>query len=183
MRHEAAIYLDQFGFQAQHACGRVLNVGCNSDGANIGLRPGAVNLDVLPVDPVTREKLPVHVLADGRHLPFAAAFDSVVVGELLEHMERADAVRTLCEARRVLKPGGRVVITMPHDGRRESPGNAEPPIKAGQEFYAPGVRAYHYRLIGRPELLSWIAESGLEPQLVARIHYVWGEKGTGVVAS
>jgi len=179
------IYRDQFSYQRLYSRGKILNVGSNTDGAGLAAM-GAVNLDLRLVDHVTHEAMPVHVLADGRALPFSGAFDSVVLGEILEHMEHAEAVLTLREALRALKPGGRVVITMPHDQRRDD-GRLEAPAGDAQYYVRPqnghgGIFAYHYRSIGWPELAGWIAEAGLTVQERSRIHYVWGEHGSGVVA-
>ena len=179
MMHETTIYRDQFIFQRTHSVGAILNVGSNTDGARLA-QIGAINLDLREVDHVTGKHMPVHVLADARALPFRERFDSVVLGEILEHMERPDAVAALTEARRALKPGGRVVITMPHDKRRDA-GTLETP-EGEAKFYAPGIYAYHYRSISKAELLAWIAEAGLVATSWARIHYVWGEVGSGVVA-
>lgn len=172
------IYRDQFTFQRTYAQGKVLNVGSNTDGAGLGSR-GGINVDLRTVDHVTGKTMPVHVLADARVLPFRKAFDSVVLGEILEHMEHDDAVAALEQARLSLKPGGRVVVTMPHDKRRDA-GTLETPEGEAQ-FYAPGIFAYHYRSISKGELFSWMAEAGFTPKLWARIHYVWGEVGSGVV--
>lgn len=49
-------------------------------------------------------------------LPFAdASFDAVWASEVLEHV--ADTARWLSEARRVLAPGGRMLLTTPYHGR------------------------------------------------------------------
>lgn len=177
------IYQDQFFYQREHSDGAILNVGSNTDGAQLGSgknSKGAVNLDLYDQDPVTKEPLPVHVVADARELPenLYGGFDTVVLGELLEHMERPDAVQTLKQAMLALKPGGRIVITMPHDHRRDAGDVAEPEHK----FYAPGVFAYHHRSISWAELFGWIAEAGLQVVERSRIRYVWGEWGSGVVA-
>ena len=49
---------------------------------------------------------------DGRHLPFAdQSFDSIFASEVLEHVFEPDAV--LNELSRVLRPGGRMLLTVP----------------------------------------------------------------------
>jgi SAM-dependent methyltransferase len=51
---------------------------------------------------------------DGYELPFAAAsFEVVLLIAVLEHTREPE--RMLAEAKRVLKPGGRVVIVVPND--------------------------------------------------------------------
>jgi 2-polyprenyl-3-methyl-5-hydroxy-6-metoxy-1,4-benzoquinol methylase len=155
-------------------------VGSNTDGARLAADFGAINVDLRRTDHVTGQPMPVSLLADARALPFAGAFDTVILGEILEHMEHVDAVRSLRQAARAIHDRGRVVVTMPHDGRRDS-GELETP--AGEkQFYAPGIYAYHYRSISRLELLGWIREAGLACETIARIVYVWGEQGSGIVA-
>lgn len=58
--------------------------------------------------------LPVHLeVADACHLPFTdASIDVVVCTEVLEHLP--DPLVALCEIRRVLRPGGRTVVSVPH---------------------------------------------------------------------
>ena len=47
----------------------------------------------------------------GEHLPFAGGtFDTVIIGNVLDHVYEPD--RTLNEARRILKPGGRLIVWM-----------------------------------------------------------------------
>lgn len=176
MIHEDFIYGDQFGFQRKHSVGRILNVGCNTDGGNLRSM-GAINVDLGTLDNL-KQPMPVQVIADARALPFRAKFDTVVLGEILEHMEHANAVQTLREAAAALGPGGRVVITMPHDVRRENDALEIPEL----EFYTEGVYAYHYRCIPWEELAAWMDEAGLRPRLRAAIHYPWGETGSGAVA-
>lgn len=53
------------------------------------------------------------VSGDGCCLPFKAeCFDAVTMAAVIEHLE--DPVKALIDAKRVLKPGGIVVITAPH---------------------------------------------------------------------
>ncbi len=62
-------------------------------------------------------------------------------------MQPEDAVLSLIEAKQALKPGGRVVVTMPHDSRGAPVGVSK--------LYAKGITAYHHSFISRMELLSW----------------------------
>ena len=185
MIKDKRIYLGQWQFQREYAKGKILNVGCNTDGAQLGSGPnsmGAMNLDLGDTDAITGAAMPIHIKADARALPVTlhGMFDTVVLGEILEHMERPDAVLTLRQAMLALKTGGRVVITMPHDPRRDS-GELELPPEE-KRFYAPGVFAYHHRSISWAELYGWLAEAGLHVVERSRIHYIWGENGSGVVA-
>jgi SAM-dependent methyltransferase len=43
-----------------------------------------------------------------------ASFDVVFASNLLEHLERADTLRLLAEAHRVLRPGGRLLLVQPN---------------------------------------------------------------------
>jgi ubiquinone/menaquinone biosynthesis C-methylase UbiE len=43
-----------------------------------------------------------------------ASFDVVFASNLLEHLERPDSSRLLSEARRVLRPGGRLILMQPN---------------------------------------------------------------------
>ena len=52
-------------------------------------------------------------VADGQRLPFAdASFDRIICTETLEHV--ADTQLTLRELARVLRPGGRLAVSVPH---------------------------------------------------------------------
>jgi SAM-dependent methyltransferase len=64
---------------------------------------------------VLRERVTGEVLqADATRLPFAAsAFDAVVLGEVLEHVENEQAA--LAEAKRVLRPAGVLAVSVPRN--------------------------------------------------------------------
>jgi SAM-dependent methyltransferase len=52
-------------------------------------------------------------VADGQRLPFAdASFDRIICTETLEHVEAVS--QTIRELARVLKPGGRLAVSVPH---------------------------------------------------------------------
>jgi SAM-dependent methyltransferase len=99
----------------RHLPGRGLDVGCGI-GDMLRCRPGTVGVDINP-DAVAwckSQGLDAHVMSPSQ-LPFAdAEFDSVVLDNVLEHLTGPE--RLLAEIRRVLVPGGVLVVGVP--GRR-----------------------------------------------------------------
>jgi len=100
--------------------GTLLNAACADDPAGLG-NLGAINLDVQVAEKHTghdfsKNKNFVHGTVFDMPFP-DDHFDCVVLGEFLEHckVERAEAALTEC--RRVLKPGGHLVLTIPLDAR------------------------------------------------------------------
>jgi len=84
-----------------HLAGYTLEIG--AAGAQYeGLYEHGVRLNIAPAD--------ADVQADAHALPFAdASFDNVVAIETLEHLR--DPSRAIAEFTRVLRPGGRVLVT------------------------------------------------------------------------
>lgn len=142
---------------SQAAGNRVLDVGCSQGITSVLLgREGrevvGVDCDLAALefarDRLLEEEPPVQkrvefVYAEAATLPFGdEAFDSAILGELLEHL--VDPRRVLAEARRVLRPGGSVIITTPY-GLHEYPDHKEPIYLAGllpqvaREFSIVGV--------------------------------------------
>lgn len=129
---------------AELARGAFLDVGCGVGVATIlygrlSRSPG-VGLDAW------REMLSVARYEARRHrsharfvhgaaerLPFPhGSFDTLYLGQILEHLTDIDPVVT--EADRVLKPGGRMIISVPDRGRVPSPGHV-------RTFDAAGLQA------------------------------------------
>jgi SAM-dependent methyltransferase len=66
-------------------------------------------------------------VADGRALPFAdASFDRAYSISVLEHVPGKGDLQALRELARVVRPGGRVVITVPYAGRYREDWRDEP---------------------------------------------------------
>ena len=102
-----------------HSGDRVLDVGCGSGwlGAYCH-RQGALvcAMDIGWVGVAgakARFAEAAYQVGDLYYLPFAAeCFDAVVLSEVAEHLEDIDAA--LAEARRVLRPRGRLVVSVPY---------------------------------------------------------------------
>jgi len=94
---------------------RVLDLGCGAG----SLRTQLAGLNVIGVDvdpkELARNRGLSSVCAESRSLPFASgSFDFVICHHSLEHFR--DAVSVIREIRRVLKPQGRLFVSVP-DGR------------------------------------------------------------------
>ncbi|KYP79476.1 class I SAM-dependent methyltransferase [Ferroacidibacillus organovorans] len=91
-------------FALRHVDGRVLDIGCG-DNVIVRAHGNGVGVDVYPWDHVDR------VVEDTARLPFGdAEFDCVTIIAALNHIpNRLDVLR---EARRVLKPSGKILLTM-----------------------------------------------------------------------
>lgn len=91
--------------------GEVLDVGCGRKPYQPWMsarRYVGVDIDT----PVTRALGTADVFYDGRTLPFAeASFDAVLCSQVLEHVFAPEAF--LCELARVLRPGARLILTVP----------------------------------------------------------------------
>lgn len=102
---------------------RVLDVGSGHSFfflTNAGKWPYSIicmDLDQALIKQVAPERARFTWMAGAiQHLPFVdAAFDTVFAGEVIEHVHDGDA--TLAEWRRVLRPGGRLILSTPNRRR------------------------------------------------------------------
>lgn len=183
---EASIYTPswphlkvQWMFQRKHAKGLVLNVGCGPDMAGFK-SVGGVNVDVCEVDPGLRIKNKVDVIADVRFLPTSlyGKYDTVVLGDVLEHMSYDDGVLSLDNCRKCIKNGGQVIVTCPDDrrGLTEDVHTGNPVVA-----YTEGVTTFH-RALPKSELEQMLKEAHLTPEYWEPIDYTYFE-GWGVLCS
>ncbi|MFW6690129.1 class I SAM-dependent methyltransferase [Streptomyces sp. MAR4 CNX-425] len=116
------------------------------------------------------------VEGDALALPFPDdAFDVVIVSEVMEHVH--DDKGLLAEAVRVLRPGGRIAVTVPRHG-------PERVCWALSDAYHE-VEGGHIRIYKADELVGRIRESGLRPYGLHHAHalhapYWWIKCAVGV---
>lgn len=154
---------------------RVLDAPCGAGGLSLALGRAGFEVTALDLEPTAGPpRLERLVLADlnGR-LPFVdARFDVVVSTEGLEHLEHAFGF--LREARRVLRPGGRLLLTTPNTLSLRSRVRF-----FGSGFYHTDPRPldesrrhplHHIGLRTYPELRYMLHTGGFRLQLVAPTH-------------
>ncbi|WP_435022605.1 class I SAM-dependent methyltransferase (plasmid) [Tundrisphaera sp. TA3] len=105
--------------------GSLLDVGCNvgvflslCDATHPGMELAGVEVNPEALD-AARRRLPDADLrlASAHDLPFEdRAFDCLTCIEVLEHIPAELRPRSLAEMHRVLRPGGRLVLRVPHAG-------------------------------------------------------------------
>jgi SAM-dependent methyltransferase len=101
---------------------RILDVGCNRGRGGEFLKRHASNFEIYGLDCVCEwvDALDPRSYAGGyctpsETVPVADAFfDAIVAGEFIEHLTYADALATLSEFRRILRPGGQLMLTTPN---------------------------------------------------------------------
>lgn len=116
-------YKQFFGFLPAGAR-NILDIGCNTGRGGNVLKALNGNLMMYGLDVVQDRlnRLPKNVYEKGVHgystqIPNEdGIYDAVLAGEFIEHIYQADVDKTLCEIFRVLKIGGRFLLTTPNPG-------------------------------------------------------------------
>ncbi|WP_018618496.1 class I SAM-dependent methyltransferase [Spirosoma luteum] len=117
--------LDRYRQFARHLPGnslRVLDCGCNTGRGGNVLKQLFPGIDLYGIDllPERIEQIPAGVYhravaGSAAELPFEADFfDGIVAGEFVEHLADPDLLSTFREFKRVLKPGGKILLTTPN---------------------------------------------------------------------
>jgi SAM-dependent methyltransferase len=150
---------------------RVLDLGCGAGRFVAALRDAGA--DVVGVDIAEAALARARVVAPGAELRLLdedgsiplphASVDLVWCSEVLEHV--ADVGHTLLEARRVLRPGGRLLVTVPYHGRAQAAAIA---LTRFEAHFDP--LGQHLRFFTRRSLAATLAAGGFEPVWVR----AWG---------
>jgi SAM-dependent methyltransferase len=104
---------ERFDFVASESRGRTLDIGCGRENRFIAhfLKGHGRGIDLFAYDGLT----PDHLVPDLTKLPFPdASFDTVTFIANINHCPEPDRDKELAEAFRVLRPGGRIIVTMGH---------------------------------------------------------------------
>lgn len=131
----------------------VLEVGCGSGNiarplAALGHRVLATDIDQASLDFIRAQRPPDNLelaRAGLEELPPGRSFDAIIASEVLEHV--ADPAGALAAFRRALRPGGRVMVTVPNGygpwevGQALSPRHAAGWLARKSGLYGPLKRA------------------------------------------
>jgi SAM-dependent methyltransferase len=150
---------------------RVLDLGCGAGRFVAALRDAgadAVGVDIASAALERARRVApgadLRLLEHDGSIPLAhASVDVVWCSEVLEHV--ADVGHTLLEARRVLRPGGRLLVTVPFHGRVQGAAIA---LTRFEAHFDP--LGQHLRFFTRRSLAATLAAGGFEPAWVR----AWG---------
>lgn len=165
----------QFNFALKHAkgAGRILNVGCCDDAGEMS-KIGAVNVDKFEFDDHLKTRNAADIISDARDLPRpfqSHSFDMVCSTDMLEHFPTDEVPEQLEKFKACLKPGGRILFTVPNDTRNPNPDDTN-------------VRGYGGHHHCPPEVIDrWLRDARLRAVVRQPIEYGFDDIcGEGVVA-
>jgi SAM-dependent methyltransferase len=142
---------------------RVLDLGCGAGRfltalKDAGADPVGVEIAEAAAERARATGVEVRLVEPDGTLPFGhGEFDLVWCSEVLEHVP--DTLGLLHETRRVLKPGGRLLLTVPYHGRLQAAAIAL--TRFDQHFDPLGQ---HVRFFTRRSLASTLEAAGFAPE-------------------
>jgi len=178
------VFRVQYGFQHKYSKGNILNIGCQIDGSKLHER-GATNVDIMDHDPITGIEYPVDIIADARKLPETLhnQFDTVILGDILEHMDDEDIDKSILCAKKCLRKDGNLIITCPNDTRSYKEQFQIAEIVTGKQVtmteYTDGVKSYHTREIGKDFFENIAKKFGFKIEIMQELDYTFSN-GYGV---
>ena len=143
---------------------RVLDLGCGAGRFVAALRdagadPVGVEIAEAAATRARATGVEVRLVEPDGTLPFGhGEFDLVWCSEVLEHVP--DALALLQETRRVLKPGGRALLTVPYHGRFQAAAIA---LTRFDAHFDP--MGQHVRFFTRTSLAAILEAAGFEPRV------------------
>ena len=143
---------------------RVLDLGCGAGRFLAELGPGAIGVEIAEAAAErARANVPgadVRLVEPDGSLPLGhGVVDLVWCSEVLEHIP--DVAHALLEIRRVLKPGGRLLATVPFHGRLQAAGIA---LTRFDAHFDP--LGQHVRFFTRRSLAATLDHAGFAPVAV-----------------
>ncbi len=157
----------------------ILDLGCHTGyGTRIirasGARVTGVDVSPAAID-IARQKYSSagieFLRLDGRSLPFAdCSFDIVTSFKVIEHL--TDHRQFFAEIRRVLRPGGRIILTTPNASMRLHPGTRPWDPFHVREFSAEELKALLARYFSRVEILGLFAVKPIYTVEYERIRFL-----------
>jgi SAM-dependent methyltransferase len=147
---------------------RVLDLGCGAGRFLTALReagadPAGVEIAEAAAERARATGIEVRLVEPDGTLPYGhGEFDLVWCSEVLEHVP--DVGATLFEARRVLKRGGRLLLTVPYHGRLQAAAVA---LTRFDSHFDP--LGQHVRFFTRTSLARTLEASGFEPVEIRKL--------------
>jgi glycosyltransferase involved in cell wall biosynthesis/predicted SAM-dependent methyltransferase len=157
-------------FQVLNATGKIINLASGHDPYGLKRNKGAFNVDYHERDIAGAEAAyAVDLKADIRSLPVVhhGKYDTAVLGDILEHCEPEDGIKILQEANNCLRPGGKVVITMPEDTR---PVFAQRGYEDESLMYVDQI-SYGHKHVTRDMLFDWMHKANFMIRHCDAINY------------
>ena len=156
----------QFAFQHKHLRGKTLNIGCNIDASYLRARKNVTNLDIITVDPCNNREIPADIVADARNLPenLYNQFDTAILGDILEHFPEEEEIVLIEEAKKILKPDGQLIITVPSGRIGLYP--EEKPI-----YYKDNIPGFHITKTTKEHMLKLVEKTNMEIIFMREIDY------------